>query len=324
MTRVAASDTRFRQVGDGRHHVVIIGCGFGGLFAARALKRAPVRVTLIDRRNHHLFQPLLYQVATGILSEGQIAPAIRDVLRNHPSLRVVLAEVESVDVEAREVHADEFGRPLTIAYDSLVVAGARPPPTSDTTSTRPAPRDEVPRRRPGAPRPDLWCLRAGRGGDRRSGPATPDDLRGGGRRTHRRRNGRPALRALPPGVATQLPPHRPARRPRGARRGRRPPASRTAPTLSRRAERDLARLGVEVRLGAMVTAMDEGGVGSTARHGATERIRPPPRSGPPAPGRPARGDRGRRRRRGVGPVWPGPVGPDCSLAVPPRSSSSAT
>ena len=80
---------------DTRHHVVIIGCGFGGLFAAKALRRAPVRVTLIDRTNHHLFQPLLYQVATGILSEGQIAPAIRDVLRHHPSLRVVLGEVET-------------------------------------------------------------------------------------------------------------------------------------------------------------------------------------------------------------------------------------
>ncbi len=108
---------------DRRHHVVIIGCGFGGLFAARALKRAPVRITLIDRTNHHLFQPLLYQVATGILSEGQIAPAIRDVLRNYPSLRVILGEVEQVDVEARQVHVDEFGKSLTIPYDSLIVAG---------------------------------------------------------------------------------------------------------------------------------------------------------------------------------------------------------
>ena len=72
------------------HHVVIIGSGFGGLFAARALKRANVRITLVDRTNHHLFQPLLYQVATGILSEGQIAPAIRDVLRNYPALRTSL------------------------------------------------------------------------------------------------------------------------------------------------------------------------------------------------------------------------------------------
>src|SRR6202453_1347677 len=109
--------------GDTRHHVVIIGCGFGGLFAAKALRRAPVRVTVIDRTNHHLFQPLLYQVATGILSEGQIAPAIRDVLRNYPSVRTVLGEVEHVDVEARQIHVDEFGKPLTIGYDSLIVAG---------------------------------------------------------------------------------------------------------------------------------------------------------------------------------------------------------
>jgi NADH:ubiquinone reductase (H+-translocating) len=105
------------------HRVVIIGCGFGGLFAARALKREPVQVTVLDRTNHHLFQPLLYQVATGILSEGQIAPAIRDVLRNHRDLRVVLAEVVNVDVQARLVHADEFGRPITVGYDSLIVAG---------------------------------------------------------------------------------------------------------------------------------------------------------------------------------------------------------
>jgi NADH dehydrogenase len=107
---------------DQRHHVVIIGSGFGGLFAARSLKRAPVRVTLIDRTNHHLFQPLLYQVATGILSEGQIAPAIRDVFRNYPSLRVILAEVEDIDVQSRAVHVDEFGKQITIGYDSLIVA----------------------------------------------------------------------------------------------------------------------------------------------------------------------------------------------------------
>jgi NADH:ubiquinone reductase (H+-translocating) len=65
------------------HRVVIVGSGFGGLFAARFLRRAPVQVTLLDRTNHHLFRPLLYQVATGILSEGEIAPATRDVLRDH-------------------------------------------------------------------------------------------------------------------------------------------------------------------------------------------------------------------------------------------------
>ena len=104
------------------HHVVIIGCGFGGLFAARALKGAPVSVTVLDRRNHHLFQPLLYQVATGILSEGQIAPPIRDVFRGYPDTRVVMAEVQRIDVEARVVHADEFGQSMAIPYDSLIVA----------------------------------------------------------------------------------------------------------------------------------------------------------------------------------------------------------
>jgi NADH dehydrogenase len=109
---------------DTRHHVVIIGSGFGGLFAAKALKRAPVRVTLIDRTNHHLFQPLLYQVATGILSEGQIAPPIRDVLRKHRALRVVLAEVNTIDPTARTVTARAVdGHTLTFTYDSLIMAG---------------------------------------------------------------------------------------------------------------------------------------------------------------------------------------------------------
>jgi NADH dehydrogenase len=107
---------------DTRHHVVIIGSGFGGLFAAKALRRAPVRVTLIDRTNHHLFQPLLYQVATGILSEGQIAPAIRDIFRNYASMRVVLGEVESIDPHSRKVHVLEFGQPHAIEFDSLIVA----------------------------------------------------------------------------------------------------------------------------------------------------------------------------------------------------------
>ena len=108
---------------DGRHHVVIIGSGFGGLFAAKALRRVPVRVTLIDRTNHHLFQPLLYQVATGILSEGQIAPATRDIFRNYHSMRIVLGEVEHIDPVARQLAVTELDRPVTISYDSLIVAG---------------------------------------------------------------------------------------------------------------------------------------------------------------------------------------------------------
>ena len=106
-----------------RHRVVIVGSGFGGLFAAKFLRRAPVDVTLIDRTNHHLFQPLLYQVATGILSAGDIAPATRDVLRKHDNVAVVLGEVTGFDLDAREVFATGAdGEPLALAYDSLVVA----------------------------------------------------------------------------------------------------------------------------------------------------------------------------------------------------------
>jgi NADH dehydrogenase len=102
---------------------VIVGGGFGGLIAARALRRSPVEVTLVDRENHHLFQPLLYQVATGILSEGEIAPPIRNVLRRQRNARVELAEVTGFDLEARELTAVRPDRrPLSIPYDSLIVA----------------------------------------------------------------------------------------------------------------------------------------------------------------------------------------------------------
>jgi len=100
-------------------HIVIIGGGFGGLFAAKALKRAPVRITLVDRRNHHVFQPLLYQVATAGLSPGDIAAPIRWVLRHHDNVRVLLAEAQKIDLAARRVDLDH-GDSLT--YDYLIVA----------------------------------------------------------------------------------------------------------------------------------------------------------------------------------------------------------
>ncbi|MGH9920958.1 MAG: NAD(P)/FAD-dependent oxidoreductase, partial [Nitrososphaerales archaeon] len=100
----------------------MIGSGFGGLFAAKALRGAPVRVTMVDRTNHHLFQPLLYQVATGILSEGQIAPPSREVFRRYRSMEIVMGEVTEVDAAAHEVRLNEFGVPAAISYDSLIVA----------------------------------------------------------------------------------------------------------------------------------------------------------------------------------------------------------
>ncbi|MDX6334078.1 MAG: hypothetical protein QOG05_1418 [Streptosporangiaceae bacterium] len=103
--------------------MVVVGGGFAGLFATRALRRAPVSVTLIDRAEHHLFQPLLYQCATGILSEGKIAAPLREVLRKHANVECVMAEVTGIDPAARRVHATRpLGQPLEFGYDYLIVA----------------------------------------------------------------------------------------------------------------------------------------------------------------------------------------------------------
>ncbi len=108
--------------GGRRHRVVVIGSGFGGLLTAQHLRRAPVDVTLIGSTGHHLFQPLLYQVATGVLSEGEIAPATREVLRRQANVTVLLGEVIHIDVAARTVVSrTPLGETVT-AYDSLVVA----------------------------------------------------------------------------------------------------------------------------------------------------------------------------------------------------------
>jgi NADH:ubiquinone reductase (H+-translocating) len=107
-----------------RHRVVVVGGGFGGLQAVRKLRRAPVDITLLDRRNFHLFQPLVYQVATGALSPGEIASPLRAIFKRNPNVRVLLGEVTGVDLDARHVLVDlpdgELGR--EIPYDSLVVS----------------------------------------------------------------------------------------------------------------------------------------------------------------------------------------------------------
>ncbi len=105
-----------------RHRVVIVGGGFGGLTAAKSLKRSPVAVTLVDRRNFHLFQPLLYQVATGGLSPANIAAPLRWILRRQSNCETMLAEVVGFDLDNRRVHTSGGDVP----YDSLIVAaGAR-------------------------------------------------------------------------------------------------------------------------------------------------------------------------------------------------------
>ena len=104
--------------------IVILGAGFGGLQAARGLARAPVRITLIDRNNYHLFQPLLYQVATAALSPADVAVPIRSVLRRQRNAEVLLGEVTGVDTRGREVsvHDCAGAHDVTVPYDYLVVA----------------------------------------------------------------------------------------------------------------------------------------------------------------------------------------------------------
>src|SRR5271155_3782723 len=110
-------------MGDRIPHVVIVGGGFGGLATAKALKNAPAHVTLIDRSNHHLFQPLLYQVATSALAPGQIGSPIRNILRKQGNTTVILGEVTGLDREKKCIFvngADQSQVPLS--YDFLVLA----------------------------------------------------------------------------------------------------------------------------------------------------------------------------------------------------------
>lgn len=103
--------------------MVVVGAGFGGLEAVRCLRGAPVRITVIDRRNHHLFQPLLYQVATASLATSEIAWPIRNLLRNRPDVVTMLASVSGVDKDARQVLLDDGS---SVSYDTLILAtGAR-------------------------------------------------------------------------------------------------------------------------------------------------------------------------------------------------------
>src|ERR671936_414612 len=106
--------------------VVVVGGGFGGLQAVAKLRRTPVEVTLVDRRNFHLFQPLTYQVATGALSPGEIAYPLRAIYKRNRNVRVLMAEVDDFDLDARELHLRQVGgvpAPERLGYDTLIVAG---------------------------------------------------------------------------------------------------------------------------------------------------------------------------------------------------------
>jgi NADH dehydrogenase len=252
---------------------VIIGAGFGGLFAARALRRAPVDVTVIDRTNHHLFQPLLYQVATGILSEGDVAPPTRDVLRRQKNARVLLGEVAHIDLAAREVVLETLGRQSRLGFDSLIVAaGAAQSYFGHDEFAAHAPGMktiddalELRGRIFGAfemaeldselERRDAWLTFAVVG----AGPTGVELVgqiaelsRRSLKRNYRAFNPRVARIILVEAGNTVLAPF---------------PES-----LQRRAREDLERLGVEVRLGTRVTGVDVGGLDVEDRDGSVGRI----------------------------------------------------
>jgi NADH dehydrogenase FAD-containing subunit len=242
--------------------VIIVGGGFGGLAAARVLKKAPVQVVLIDRANHHLFQPLLYQVATSVLGPGQIASPIRAILKSNDNATVILGEVTGVDVAARTIVADSADRKgVSLPYDYLILA------TGVQQSYFGHPEYEK-------DAPGLKCLadavalrnkilRAFELAEAEEDPALHKNLLtfvlvGGGP------TGVEMASAI--AVLTQITLKREFRRidPASARivlvdRGTRPLAT-FAPELSSAAKRRLEKLGVEVRLGQGVDRVDEQGV----------------------------------------------------------------
>jgi NADH:ubiquinone reductase (H+-translocating) len=241
-----------------RHRVVILGGGFGGLNAARSLKRADADVTLIDRRNFHLFQPLLYQVATGGLSPGEIASPLRYVLNDQKNTRVLLGEVVDIDVARREVVLKDNSR---IPYDTLIVAtgsthsyfghpewAALAPglkTVEDATEIRTrfllaferAEKETDPEER----RANLTFVIVGGGptGVELAG-AIGEISRDTLKNDFRRINPADANIFLIEGTPRLLPPYPPA--------------------LSEAAERSLIKLGVQTRTGSMVTGIDENGV----------------------------------------------------------------
>ncbi len=241
-----------------RPRVVILGGGFGGLYAAKSLARAPVDITLIDRRNHHLFQPLLYQVATAGLSAVDIGEPIRKILRRQGNVTVLMAHAEGVDVADRQVLLAGGGR---VAYDYLIVA------TGATHSY--FGQDQWQAHAPGLKTlEDALAIRRGLLSAFERAEATDDEQRRRAETTFVVIGGGPTGAELA-GAIAEVARHTLARDfrrfdPGSARilllegSDRILPAY--PPELSAAASRQLERLGVEVRTGAMVTAVDADGV----------------------------------------------------------------
>jgi NADH dehydrogenase len=240
--------------------VVIVGGGFAGLFAARELRRAPVRVTLIDRAQHHLFQPLLYQCATGILSEGKIAAPLRGVLARHRNTECLLAEVTGIDPDRRRVVAQRpLGDQIELGYDYLILAaGVRQSYFGHDEYAAFAPGMKtiadaltIRRRVFGAfemaetatdPRARRRWLTFALVGGGPTGVELAGQIREVATRTLRRE-----YRHIQPADARVL-----------LFDGGKAPLESFGPALSALAARDLAKLGVELHMGSLVTGMDPG------------------------------------------------------------------
>jgi len=258
----------------GKHRVVVIGSGFGGLFTTKALKGADVDVTMIAKTTHHLFQPLLYQVATGILSQGEIAPPTRDVLHRQQNATVLLGEVNAIDLTAKTVTSEVLGRTTVTPYDSLVVAaGAGQSYFGNDHFAEFAPGmksidDALELRGRIFGAFELAELGAARGEDVSANltfvvvGAGPTGVEMAGqiaelaRRTlkadFRYINSRKARVVLVDAAPQVLPPF--------------------GEQLGRRAKQDLEKIGVEVVLGAMVTDVDERGLEMKFKDGTQQRI----------------------------------------------------
>jgi NADH dehydrogenase len=250
-----------------RHRIVILGGGFGGLYAARSLRHTDVDLTLIDRRNFHLFQPLLYQVATGALSPGEIASPLRYVLNRQKNARVLLGEAIDIDVDRREVVLKDGSRE---PYDTLIVAtgsthhyfghpeweplapGLKTIEDATEIRSRVLLAFERAEKEPDPEARRAWLtfvvVGAGPTGVELAG-ALGEISRDTLKKDFRRINPAEANIFLIEGEDRLLPVY--------------------PPELSRAAERSLIRLGVQSRTGAMVTGIDDHGV--TLRAGNTER-----------------------------------------------------
>ena len=205
-----------------RPQVVIVGAGFAGLEASRALAKTAVDVTLVDAYNHHCFQPLLYQVATAALSPADVAWPIRAILRAQQNVRVIMARVTAIDVQARTRAHDRDRSCRTIIWCS---PPDRPTPISATTTGRRSRRGlSTSRMRPkfggGSCSPS-----SGRKWSRTSGAGAAADLRHRRRRRDRGGNGRRNRRGGAPDPATRFPPHRPAQIAHHSDRGRSTPVA---------------------------------------------------------------------------------------------------